>query len=125
MADVFRKEQLAHFRSTRDTRDRLDLITEQTPVRSQRLRADRIIYHPGDTSARHYHVGAHQLFVVLAGRGLLHVPDGTHRLERGAVAVVAPGEEHWFENDTAGDFSFVEFWAPPPEDTVWVVEDDC
>jgi len=125
MARVFAKDQLAHFRSTRDTRDRLDLITEQTPVQADLLRADRIIYHPGDTAAQHYHVGAYQVFVVLRGRGLLHGPLGPQRLAPGMAAIVAPGEVHWFENDTGEDFSFVEFWAPPPAETVWVVEDDC
>ena len=125
MAKVFAKSELIHYRSTRDTRDRLDLITEEIPVEARRLRADRIIYHPGDTSAKHHHIGAYQLFYVLGGEGLLHLADGTYRLSGGMVAVVEPGEVHWFENDTQANFSFVEFWAPPPEETVWVVEDDC
>ena len=32
-------------------------------------------------------------------------------------------EVHWFENDTDSEFSFVELWAPPPEDTVWITDD--
>ena len=125
MARVFQKSQLVHFRSTRDTRDRLDLITEETPVASRLLRADRIIYHPGDTSAKHYHTGSHQLFYMLQGQGLLHTPGGTYRLSAGMVSVVEPGEVHWFENDATANFSFVEFWAPPPQQTVWVDADDC
>lgn len=125
MARLFPKSQLAHLRSTRDTRDRLDLISDEMPVDARRLRADRIIYHPGDTAARHYHADAYQLFYVLGGEGLLHVPDGTYRLSAGMVAVVAPGEVHWFENDSGANFSFVEFWAPPPRETMWVDADDC
>ncbi len=125
MAQAFARSQLAHFRSTRDTRDRLDLVTEAMPLGARRLRADRIVYHPGDTSAKHYHVGASQVFVVLAGSGLLHAGDGTDRLTAGTVAVVAPSEAHWFENDGDADFSFVEFWAPPPAETIWVIADDC
>ena len=38
--------------------------------------------------------------------------------------LVMPGEVHWFENPTQGEFSFLEFWAPPPSETVWVDEND-
>jgi mannose-6-phosphate isomerase-like protein (cupin superfamily) len=39
-------------------------------------------------------------------------------------ALVGPGEVHWFRNDTDENFSFVEFWAPPPSGTVWAVAGD-
>jgi mannose-6-phosphate isomerase-like protein (cupin superfamily) len=39
-------------------------------------------------------------------------------------ALVGPGEVHWFQNDSSENFSFVEFWAPPPTGTVWTVEGD-
>ena len=125
MAKLFSKEQLPHFRSTRDTRDRLDLITESVPVDARQMRADRIIYHPSDTAARHYHKDCHHLFYILEGEGLLHVADGAHRLSPGMVVVVGPDEVHAFENDTQRNFSFVEFWAPPPQETVWVIPHDC
>jgi mannose-6-phosphate isomerase-like protein (cupin superfamily) len=38
--------------------------------------------------------------------------------------LVGPGEVHWFENDTGENFSFVEFWAPPPTQTIWTVTGD-
>ena len=123
MAKVFAKEDLPHLHSTRDTRDRLDLLTDNVPVDNTKLRADRIIYHPGDTAARHYHTDCHHMFVVLDGEGLIHVDDGSHRLTPGMVVVVDPSEIHWFENDSDGNFSFVEFWAPPPNDTVWLTDD--
>jgi quercetin dioxygenase-like cupin family protein len=112
---VFSAEQLARFESTRDTRSRLDLVTD-----AETLKADRIVYHPGDSSARHYHVGSDQLFVVLAGDGIAHLGDETRRLRAGDTAVARGGELHWFENDRDEDFVFVEFWAPPPTETVWV-----
>jgi quercetin dioxygenase-like cupin family protein len=124
MAKLFAKHQLPHFASTRDTRDRLDLVTENVPVDATRLRADRIIYHPGDTCAKHYHVDSYQVFVVLEGEGLVFTPAGSHRLRAGMTAIVAPEEIHWFENDTTENFIFVEFWAPQPSETVWIVEDD-
>ena len=110
--------------STRDTRDRLDLVTENVPVGARAVRADRIIYHPGDTAAAHYHADCHHVFCVLAGSGLLYCPEHAHRLEAGDSALVGPGEVHWFENDTGENFSFVEFWVPPPAETVWTVAGD-
>lgn len=125
MARIFHKKDLPHFVSTRDTRDRLDLLTENVPLPAQHMRADRIRYHPGDTAARHYHVGSLQAFCVLEGEGKMYVDDREYRLKPGMVAIVYPEEVHWFENDTDRDFVFVEFWAPPPKDTVWVIEHDC
>jgi quercetin dioxygenase-like cupin family protein len=116
---AFAASELPHLVSTRDTRDRLDLVTGDVPVGATLLRADRIIYHPGDTAAAHYHTGCHHVFCVLAGSGLMHAGGQVLRLTAGDSALVGPGEEHWFENDTAGCFSFAEFWAPPPAGTVW------
>lgn len=120
MARVLAPEELPRWTSTRDTRARLDLVTADVPVAATRLRADRIVYHPGDTSAAHYHVDSDQVFVVLEGRGLMHVDGETFRLEPGNAATVGEREVHWFENDTNANFAFVELWAPPPGETVWV-----
>ena len=124
MAKLLTKNQLPHLHSTRDTRDRLDLIKPEMQVGAERISADRIVYHPGDTAAAHYHTGCHHLFYVLDGEGLMYVDGKSHRMVPGMVAVVAPGETHWFENDSPENFSFVEFWAPPPDETIWVT-DDC
>lgn len=123
MAKLFSRSQLPHLHSTRDTRDRLDLITDSVPVGARAVRADRIIYHPGDTAAKHYHTDCHHLFYVLYGNGVLHVDDGEHRLSPGMVAVVGPSEVHWFENEAQANFAFVEFWGPPPKETVWLTDD--
>jgi len=112
---IQRAEQLPRFESTRDTRSRLDLVVD-----ARTIKADRIVYHPGDSAARHYHSDGDQLFVVLAGAGEMHVDEESRRLRAGDTAVARAGELHWFENDTDEDFVFVEFWAPPPTETVWV-----
>jgi mannose-6-phosphate isomerase-like protein (cupin superfamily) len=123
MARHFRASELPHLHSTRDSRDRLDLVTPNVPVDGSRIRADRILYHPGDTAARHWHADCHHLFYVVSGEGLLHVDESSHRLTPGTVATVGPSEVHSFENDTKEEFSFIEFWAPPPRETVWVTDD--
>lgn len=124
MAKHLPASSLPHLHSTRDSRDRMDIVTDSVPVDAKRLRADRIVYHPGDTAAAHYHADCHHLFYVLDGSGLLHVDSESLRLEKGMVAAVGPSEVHWFENDSPGLFSFVEFWAPPPSDTVWTQAGD-
>jgi mannose-6-phosphate isomerase-like protein (cupin superfamily) len=121
---IFAAAELPHLVSTRDTRDRLDLVTENVPVGARFIRADRITYHPGDTAAAHYHTDCHHVFCVLTGSGLLYCPEHAHRLDAGDSALVGPGEVHWFENDTGENFSFVEFWAPPPAETIWTVTGD-
>jgi mannose-6-phosphate isomerase-like protein (cupin superfamily) len=121
---VFGAAELPHLVSTRDTRDRLDLVTENVPVGARAIRADRILYHPGDTAAAHYHNDCHHVFCVLAGSGLLYDGEHAHRLKAGDSALVGPGEVHWFENDTGENFSFVEFWVPLPTETIWTVTGD-
>jgi quercetin dioxygenase-like cupin family protein len=123
MARVLSRDELPKWSSTRDGRDRLDLVTDAVGLGAKALKADRVVYHPGDTSANHYHVGSEHAFYVLYGSGVMYVDDEPQRLDAGDVARVGPGEAHWFENDGDSDFSFVEYWAPPPEDTVWLTAD--
>lgn len=124
MARRFAKQHLPHLHSTRDTRDRLDLVTDAVPVGAMAIRADRIRYHPGDTAAAHYHADCHHAFYVLEGHGTLHVDGLDEQLSEGMVAIVEPNEVHWFSNESDADFSFVELWVPAPTRTVWVKPDD-
>ena len=82
------------------------------------------MYRPGDSAAAHFHAGCHHVFCVLAGEGLLCTDRAVSRLTAGMSALTGPGELHWFVNDSDADFAFVEFWAPPPADTVWPVAAD-
>ena len=124
MAKLLRKDELPVYDSTRDGRDRLDLIKDGVPAPSSLIQADRIVYHPDDTCAKHYHIGAHHVFVMLEGEGTLCTPDGCQTFATGQVAVIQPEEIHWFENHSGANYRFVEFWAPPPQETIWIVEDD-
>jgi quercetin dioxygenase-like cupin family protein len=121
---LFSAAELPHLVSTRDSRDRLDLITESVPVAAERIRAGRVTYQPGDTTAAHSHTACHHVFCVLAGAGLLCTEQQVCRLRAGMSGYVGPGEVHWLVNDTDAAFSFVEFWAPPPAGTVWAVPGD-
>ncbi len=123
MAKVLSSSELPRLESTRDTRDRLDLVTEDI-FGTTDLKADRITYHPGDTAAAHYHRDCQHFFFVLAGSGVMHADEATYELGPGDVALVHPNEVHWFENPHQEDFTFIELWVPAPSDTVWVDPDD-
>ena len=87
MARVVQAANLPQLRSTRDTRARIDLVTEETFGLTE-LRADRITYHPGDTAAAHLHRDAKHFFFVLQGRGVLHADGEAVELAAGDVALV-------------------------------------
>lgn len=123
MPSVIPFDQLPKIRSTRDGRDRVDLVTEEL-FGTTDLKADHITYHPGDTAAAHYHVGAKHFFFVDSGTGILHLNERVYELSKGDVALADDGEVHWFENRGTEEFSFYELWVPMPTETIWVVEDD-
>ncbi len=123
MKHVVKAADLPKMSSTRDQRQRVDLVTEDVWGFDD-LRADHITYAPGDTAAAHYHRGARHVWFVDAGHGILHVDDQSYELTKGDVASVGDGEVHWFENTGDSPFSFYELWVPAPTETVWVREDD-
>lgn len=124
MAQVAHADQLPILASTRDTRDRVDLVTEEIFGITD-LRADRITYHPGDTAAAHYHRDAKHFFFILNGTGLLQGEGPPIQLSAGDVALVEENEVHWFENREDEEFEFIELWVPAPSETVWVTDDQC
>ncbi len=123
MAQVKNLSNLPHLRSIRDHRKRIDLVNTEV-LGARNIRGDMITYQPGDTAARHYHKDAEHFFYITAGEGILHADNDNIPLQAGDVVLVSPGEIHWFENPTQAEFSFLEFWAPPPTETVWVDEGD-
>lgn len=125
MAHVQKHQDLPRLHSTRDTRDRLDLVTVDTFGVTD-LKADRITYHPGDTAAAHRHPDCKHFFFVLEGEGVLHADDVEIELAAGDVAMLEENEVHWFENRSDANFEFIELWVPaPPTPTVWVSDDQC
>lgn len=122
MPSVINFSDLPRIRSTRDGRDRIDLVNEEL-FGEAGLKADHITYKPGDTAAPHYHLGARHYFFVDRGTGILHLDDRTYELNQGDVAMTAEGEAHWFENLSDDLFSFYELWVPKPAETVWLTDD--
>ena len=62
--------------------------------------------------------------MILEGEGFICTPESKHRLKPGELAIIEPEEVHWFENDSEISFKFIEFWVPPPKETIWVDEND-
>lgn len=124
MAKVVAAADLPRLTSTRDTRDRVDLVTEDLFGLTE-MRADRITYHPGDTAAAHYHTDAKHFFFVLEGRGVLYADGEPLELGAGDVALIEEDEVHWFANPHDEEFTFIELWVPTPSETVWVSDDQC
>jgi mannose-6-phosphate isomerase-like protein (cupin superfamily) len=122
MPKVIRAADLPRHRSTRDGRDRTDLVTEDMFGFSD-LRADIIRYEPGDTAAPHYHVGARHIWFISEGRGIYHADGERYELAAGDVATAAEGEVHSFENPYDEHFAFYELWVPAPTETIWVTDD--
>jgi quercetin dioxygenase-like cupin family protein len=125
MAHVINSEELPKLHSTRDNRDRVDLVTEDI-LPTTDLKADRITYHPGDTAAAHSHPDCKHFFFILDGEGILYADDDELKLSAGDVVMLEENEVHWFENRSNADFQFIELWVPaPPTPTVWVSDDQC
>lgn len=123
MPRVIHANELPKLQSTRDGRDRIDLVTEEMFGFTD-LRADFIRYRSGDTAAAHYHVGARHIWFISEGRGLFHVDDETIEVGAGDVATAGDGEVHWFENPYDEPFAFYELWVPAPAETIWIRDDD-
>lgn len=127
MTKILRSEDQPRFRSTRDTRDRVDLVNREL-FGTEDFIADRITMHPGDTSARHYHPISNQYVFVLEGRGYTVDEDGTrHDVRAGDVHMVEAGKVHSGGNDSDEDYVFIELWSPPYGDpkSVFVTDDAC
>ncbi|GIU91703.1 MAG: hypothetical protein KatS3mg011_0609 [Acidimicrobiia bacterium] len=122
MAVVVKASQLPRLRSTRDGRERIDLVTSEL-FGFEDLKADYIRYRPGDTAAPHYHVGARHIWFIAEGRGIYHLDGETFEVEEGDVATAPEGGVHWFENPFDAPFGFYELWVPAPTETVWVTDD--
>lgn len=123
MRSVIKAKDLPRLRSTRDGRARIDLVTEELFGLTD-LQADFIRYHPGDTAAAHYHVGARHFWFVTEGAAVAHIGEDTFEVSKGDVVTAGDGEVHWFHNTGEEPFAFYELWMPAPTETVWVDPDD-
>ena len=123
MPSIIRSEDLPKLRSTRDGRNRIDLVTEELFGWTD-IKADFIRYQPGDTAAAHYHVGARHIWFVVEGSAVFHLDDEMHQVASGDVVTAGDSEVHWFHNTGDEPFAIYELWVPAPTETIWVDADD-
>jgi quercetin dioxygenase-like cupin family protein len=81
---------------------------------SARLTVTRVVLAPAAVNPRHRHATAEQVWVALAGSGVLLLADAaTLPFAAGDVARFAEGDVHGLENTGAGDFVYLAVTSPP------------
>jgi quercetin dioxygenase-like cupin family protein len=123
MAKIFAPDELPHLSSTRDKRQRIDLITEELHG-TQAIRGDMIVYPPENTGSPHYHRGAVEIKYVLRGSGTFDIDGELYQVRAGHMILLERGEVHHFTTNPGEDLAFLEFWIPAAKDTAWVDPED-
>ncbi len=123
MARIFAPESLPKLKSTRDKRKRIDLVNESLQGTTS-IKGDMIVYPPNNVGSAHYHADAYEFKYVLRGKGTFHIGQETIQLREGHIMFMSPGDVHFFETSLDDDLAFVEFWLPPPKETIWVDPND-
>jgi quercetin dioxygenase-like cupin family protein len=124
MATVARHADLPRLVPTKegDHRFRVELVTREM-IGDGDLVGLKLTYSPGDSVPNHYHPNSRHVLFVLDGNGVLHGEDGDTDLSPGDVAIINKGEPHFFSNESAEPWTFIELSMPAPPETVWLVPD--
>jgi mannose-6-phosphate isomerase-like protein (cupin superfamily) len=73
---------------------------------------------PGQATHPHWLL-QHEVYLVIRGRGRMHIGDEVDELGPGDSVVIPPQARQWIENCGAGELEFVALVSPP-----WRAEDD-
>jgi quercetin dioxygenase-like cupin family protein len=119
MAKIFTPDELPHFRSTRDKRKRVDLITHKLQG-TRAILGDLIVYPAENVGSAHYHQGAVEIKYVLRGNATFNIDGAEYPVRQGNIIVLDRGEVHHFATEAGEDLAFLEFWLPAAKDTAWV-----
>lgn len=74
---------------------------------------------PGERTQAHTLVTSHEIYLVIAGTGVMHVGEESAPVRAGQAVWVPPGHRQWIENDRETDLVFFAVCQPP-----WSVEDE-
>lgn len=91
-------------------------------IRGPRTDFGVVRLRPGDSAGNHYHAQIEETFVVLEGEATVWL-DGRekHSIRAGDIFQMEPGDQHYFVNETDGDFRALFVKAPyDPDDSVQV-----
>lgn len=87
---------------------------------TEAVKGEMITYPPGAIGAAHHHEGAEHFQFILSGSGTAILGDERVPLGPGDLLYNLENEIHSFENLGDADMSFVEFFVPGRNRTVWV-----
>lgn len=81
------------------------------------------IVEPATTSKRHGH-NESEMFVILAGRGIVEVGDERRRVGGGDVVLIPPFTQHGLQNDTDEPLEMISFFWEDPADIAAALQAD-
>ena len=68
---------------------------------------------PGSMQAVHGHPDNEQVYVIVRGRGVMHVGDDMQEVGEGALVFIPPGAAHAIKNTSDEPLVFVSATSPP------------
>ncbi|HKI92039.1 MAG TPA: cupin domain-containing protein, partial [Gaiellaceae bacterium] len=68
---------------------------------------------PGETTQRHYHRDAEEIYFVVKGSGELEVDGDVKRIRPGDAALIPPGAWHQLENNGTSELRILCCCVPP------------
>lgn len=91
-------------------------------IRGPRTDFGVVLLRPGDDAGNHYHANSEETFIAMEGECTLWL-DGRekHTIRAGDLYQLEPGDQHYFVNESKGNFRAVFVKAPyDPADSVQV-----
>jgi mannose-6-phosphate isomerase-like protein (cupin superfamily) len=80
---------------------------------SEHLAITWVTGEPGSEQRRHNHPESEQVYVIVAGRGLMFVGDERQEVDAGTVVLVPPGTPHSIRNTGEETLAYVSATSPP------------
>ena len=112
------RDQAAPYTTADGSQIRELLNAANSPLRNQSLAEATL--SPGQSTARHFHPRAEEIYFVLAGRAQMTIEGETRTLETGDAIAIPAGTRHQIENAGQSELRFLCCCAPAysHEDTV-------
>jgi quercetin dioxygenase-like cupin family protein len=106
------------FKSERDARKRVALVTDKT-CSTKAIRIEMVIYPPASMSASYHHEGAASFMYVLSGRGTASANEQPFSLQQGDLIYFPDRERHSVKAADDSEMRFLAFYVPGELKTVW------
>jgi mannose-6-phosphate isomerase-like protein (cupin superfamily) len=95
------------------------LLLTEGQANSQNLTITWVKGEPGSQQNLHAHPDEEQVYVIVAGRGLMHVADEEREVGPGTMILVPKGASHAIRNVGSEELAYVSATAPP-FDATWL-----